>query len=157
MKLRHVEPLQEAVSLLETLGRLAATAHHHIHTDKRIRHQLLDPVDLVGKQLRVVMTVHQLQHRVAAALQGDMEMRHKRPALRTIGNQLIRQQVRLQRTDAVTADALHRVERLHQIDKTLTRGLSEITDVHTRQHDLLTPLSHRLLSLSHQRGNRGIT
>ena len=157
MQLGHVEILQETISLLETLWRLTPATHHHIHTDKCIRHHRLDLVDLVGKQLRVIMTVHQFQHRVTTALQRNMEMRHKRPTLCAIGNQLIRQQIGLQRTDPITADALHSIQCLHQIDELLTRRLAEIADVHTRQHDLLTPFRCRLFSLGHQRGDRRVT
>ena len=96
VQLRHVEVIEERVGLLEALRRLTPTAHHHVHADKRIGHQRLDAVDLVGKQLGVVVPVHQLQHRVAAALQGNVEMRHKCPALGTESNQLVRQQVGFQ-------------------------------------------------------------
>ena len=153
VQLRHVEVVEERVGLLEALRRLTPTTHHHVHADKRIGHQRLDTVDLVGKQLGVVVPVHQLQHRVAAALQGNVEMRHKRPALRTEGDQLVRKQVGLQRTDPVAADALHSVECLHQVDEPFTRGLAEIADVHTRQHDLLASLPGSLLSLCHERGD----
>ena len=89
VQLRHVQPVEKCVCLLKTLRRLTSTAHHHVDSDERIRHQRLNPVDLVSKQLRIVVPVHQLQHCVAATLQRDMEVRHKRAALGTIGNQLV--------------------------------------------------------------------
>ena len=150
MQLRHVEVVEEHVGLLEALWRLTATAYHHVHADKRIRHQHLDTADLVGKQLGIVVSVHQFQYRVAAALQGNMEMRHERPALRTEGNQLVRQQIGLQRTNPIAADTLQPVERLHQVDELLACRLAEIADVHSRQHDFLASLPGCLLCLRHQ-------
>ena len=153
MQLCHVQAVEKLVGLLETLGRLPPTPHHHVDTNKGIRHQRLDPADLVGKELGVVVAMHQFQHGVATALQGDMEVRHKGTALSTIGYQLVAQQVGLQRTDSVAADALHLVQRLHQVDEALTRRLTEVANVHARQHYLAPTLLGRLLSLLHQRGD----
>ena len=86
-----------------------------------------------------------------------MEVRHKRPALRTELYQLVRQQVRLQGADPESADALHAVERLHQVNEALTSSLAEVADIHARQHDLLAPLAGSLLSLCHQRSDSRIT
>ena len=157
MQLGHGQLFQKLVGLLKTLWRLAPAAHHHIHADKCIRHHLLDSQYLIGKQLAVVMSVHQLQHRVAAALQGDMEMRHKRPTLlAAIVYQLVAQQVGLQAADTIAADALHLVQGLHQVEEALARGLAEVANVHARQHNLLATLCGSLLGLSHQRSYRWV-
>ena len=150
MQLRHVQSLQEVVAFLEALRCLAAASHHHVHADEGIRHQRLDQLYLMREERLVITAVHQPQHLVAPALQRDMEMRHEGTALRTIGNQLVRQQVRLYRRNTVAAHALHLVERLHQIRKRLPRRLAEVADVHARQHNLLTPFRSRLLRLFHQ-------
>ena len=153
MKLRHVKLIQEVISLLKALRRLTPTAHHHIDTDKGIGHQGLDPMNLISKELTVVMAMHELQYRVAATLQGNVEMRHERTAAAAELDKLVTKQVRLQRTDAVTADTLHIVKSLHQIKKLLTSGLSEISDVHTRQYNLLATLCRSPPGLLDQRGD----
>ena len=96
MQLRHVECLQKLVRLFKTFWCLSPTAHHHVNPDKCVGHQFLDTVDLIGKQLTVIMTVHQLQYRIASALQWYMEMGHERPTLGAIGYQFIRQKVGFQ-------------------------------------------------------------
>ena len=111
---------------------------------------------LVSKQLPIVMPVHQLQHCVAATLQGYMEMRHKRPTLSTILYQLVREHIRFQTTDSVALDSFHLVESLYQVDEALASCLAKIANVHTCQHNLLSTLFGSFLSLSHQRCNRRI-
>ena len=59
VQLRHVETLQEIVGLLETLGCLTSAPHHHVDTDKRVGHHRLDSMNLIGKQLSVIMSMHQ--------------------------------------------------------------------------------------------------
>ena len=86
-----------------------------------------------------------------------MIVRHEGTALGTIVYQLVTQQIGLQRTDTVAPYALHLVQRLHQIDELLTRRLTEVADVHTRQHDFLSAFSSSLLGLFHQRRYRRVT
>ena len=157
MQLRHVEPTEKLVCVLKAFRRLATASHHHIHTDKGIGHHRLDTPYLVGKELAVVMPVHKSQHLVASALQRYVEMWHKRTALRTEVDELIAYQVGLQTAYSVSADALHLVESAHEVDKSLTGGLTEVADVHSRQHNLLPPLCSSLLGLRHKRVDRGIT
>ena len=102
------------------------------------------------------MPVHQFQHGVTPTLQRNVEVRHKSPALCTIVNQFIRQQIRFQRTDPVAADTLHPIECFHKVDKPFTCRLAKIADVHASQYDFLTAFLRSLLSLLHQRGYRRI-
>ena len=103
------------------------------------------------------MAVHQLQNGVGATLQRDMEVRHEGAALGTIVYEFIAQQVGFQRADAVAPNRLHSVERLHQVNEPFTSRLAEVTDVDTRQHNLLASLGSGLASLRHQRLNAGVT
>ena len=103
------------------------------------------------------MTVHQFQHRIATALQRNMVMRHKSPALCTVVYQLGAQQVGFQTTDTITLNTFNGIQCLHQIDEFLACRLAEVTNVHTRQHNLLTTFAGGFLSLCHQRGNGWVT
>ena len=151
VELRNRQALQELIALLEALRSFTTTAHHHIYADKRIRHLLLNQVHLVGEERLVVTAVHQLKHLIASALQRNMEVRHEGTALGTVGDEVIIAEIRFQTGDTVTLDAFHLVHRLHKVEEPLMGGLSEITDVHTGNHDFLAALSCRLLALSHER------
>ena len=85
-----------------------------------------------------------------------MEMGHESTALSTEVDEFVAQQIGFQTADAIAANTLYLVECLHQINELLACGLSEITDIHTRQHNLFTALERCLLSLSHQRRYAGI-
>ena len=151
VKLGNRQALQELIAFLKALRSFAATAHHHINTDKRIRHFLLDKIHLVGKERLVVTTVHQLEHLIASALQRNVEMRHKGTALGTILYEIIIAEIRLQTRDAVTLDSFYLIHRLDKVDESLMGSLTEITDIHTGNDDFLTAFSSRLLTLSHKR------
>ena len=151
VKLGNRQTLQELIAFFKTLRSFAATAHHHIDTDKRIRHFLLDKIHLVGKERLVVTAVHQLEHLIASALQRNVEMRHKGTALGTILYEIIIAEIRLQTRDAVTFDSFYLIHRLDKVDESLVGSLTEITDIHTGNDDFLTAFSSRLLTLSHKR------
>ena len=151
VKLGNRQTLQELIAFFKTLRSFAATAHHHIDTDKRIRHFLLDKIHLVGKERLVVTTVHQIEHLIASALQRNVEMRHKGTALGTILYEIIITEIRLQTRDAVTLDSFYLIHRLDKVDESLVGSLTEIADIHTGNDDFLTAFSSRLLTLSHKR------
>ncbi|MFX7845247.1 hypothetical protein ABTK14_23610, partial [Acinetobacter baumannii] len=65
-------------------------------------------------------------------------MRHKRPTLPTEFYEFVTYKIRFQTAYAVSAYAFHIVKSAHEVDKSLTGGLAEVTDVHSRQHNLLT-------------------
>ena len=151
VKLGNRQALQELIAFLKALRSFAATAHHHINTDKRIRHFLLDKIHLVGKERLVVTAVHQLEHLIASALQRNVEMRHKGTALGTILYEIIITEIRLQTRDAVTLDSFYLIHRLDKVDESLMGSLTEIADIHTGNDDFLTAFSSRLLTLSYKR------
>ena len=151
VKLGNRQTLQELIAFFKTLRSFAATAHHHIDTDKRIRHFLLDKIHLVGKEHLVVTAVHQLEHLIASALQRNVEMRHKSTALGTILYEIIIAEIRLQTRDAVTLDSFYLIHRLDKVDESLVGSLTEIADIHTGNDDFLTAFSSRLLTLNHKR------
>ena len=153
VKLGNRQTLQKLIAFFKTLRSFTATAHHHINTDKRIRHFLLDKIHLVSKERLVVTTVHQLEHLIASALQRNVKMRHEGTALGTILYEIIITEIRLQTRDAVTLDSFDLIHRLDKVDESLMGGLSEITDIHTGNDDFLTAFSSRLLTLSHKRLN----
>ena len=120
MQLRDGQTVQERIALLEILFQLSPCSHHHVHADEGIGHHLLDYLYLMCEQSRVVTTVHQLQHSIRSALQGNMEMRHEGPALCAIRYQVIINQIGLQTTDTVAFHTLHLIECLDEIDEPLT-------------------------------------
>lgn len=84
-------------------------------------------------------------------------MRHESTALGTEVNQLVTQQVRLQTTDTVAGNTLYVIQCLHEIQECLPCRLSEITDIHSRQHDLLATLTDCLFRLPSPESDGGIT
>ena len=156
MQLRYWQSLQQLVGLFKAFGCLTPTAYHHIDTQEGIGHSGFDGEYLISKQLAVIMPMHQFQHCVTSALQRNMEMRHERTALCTIGYQLLTDQVGLQTADTIALNALNHIEPFHQVQKLLTSSLSEIADIHASQHNLLAALSCSLFSLFDQRLNRRV-
>ncbi len=157
MEMRDWQTLQKLIRLLKTLGSLTTATHHYIHANKCIGHFLLDQVYLMGKEILVITTMHQLQHLIATTLQRNMEMWHKSTALRAISYQIIITQIGLQAGYSITLNSIHLVECLHQIEKTLMSCPSEVTYVNTSYHYFLSSLACRPLGLFHQRGDTWIT
>ena len=77
MVLRHINALHEVVGLLKILLRLATSADDDIHTDEGIGHDGTNLLYLVAEECRIVLAVHEPQHLVASALEGNVEVRHK--------------------------------------------------------------------------------
>ena len=97
--------------------------------------------------------MHQPKNSVAATLQRNVEVRHEGPALGTIGNQLVTEQIGFQAADAIAADALYPIQGLDQVNETLAGCLAKVADVHTRQHNFLSAFSCSLFGLPYQRLN----
>ena len=95
------------------------------------------------------MSVHQPQHLIASALQGDVEVRHEAARTGYVVYQLVRQQVRLDGGDAVALHALHLVERTHQVEEALAGALAEVADVHAGDDNLPSSLGYGLTGLCH--------
>ena len=153
MQLRHVQSLQKVITFLKTFRLFTSAAHHHIHADEGIRHQLLYQFYLMSKKCFVIAAVHQFEHLITTTLQRNMKMRHECTAPGTISDEFIRQQVGFYRRNTITADAFHLIQCLYQIRKRLSCCLAEVTDVHARQHNLFSSFISCFLSLFHQRFN----
>ena len=129
MELRHVQALDKLISLPEILLRLSTGTHNHVYPYKGIGHHFLYLLYLRGKQGGIVTASHQLQHLVTARLQRYMEMRHETPGTGHVFYDFICQQIRLDGGYAVTLNAFHLVQRLHQVEESLTGRLAEVSDI----------------------------
>ena len=157
MKLGNRQGIDEVVRLIEKFWCLTTTAHHNINTDESIRHLLFYKMYLIGKQLGIIMTVHKLQHLVAATLKRNMEMRHE---LLTPGNktyEFVADKVGFQAADTIALYALHIIQSTDKVYEFLTGRFTEITNVDTCDYNLLSSFSSYGLSLSNEVGNAAIT
>ena len=100
--------------------------------------------------------MHQPQHLVGTALQGNVEVGHESTRVGTIVDELVAEQIGLQTADAIAPDAFHRVQSLHQVQEALVRGLAKITNVHSREDNLLAAFRGSLLGLGYKRLDGGI-
>ena len=137
MELGDIQRGQEIIGLLEILRRLTPHAHNHVHPNEGIREELLDETDFTLKQLSVVTSVHETEHCIAATLQWDMKMGHECPALGAITDKVVGDEIGLKATDTETLYAFHLIECTHEIEERLLGVLSEITNIHTGEHDFL--------------------
>ena len=99
------------------------------------------------EQRRVITAAHQFQHLIAAGLQRHMEMRHEATRRRHPIDNLIGEQIRLYRGNAVTLYSVNLVQSLYKVKERIISPLSEITYVHSGQHDLLATFSGNLTRL----------
>ena len=146
----------EVVGFPEQLIRLAPHAYDDIHADESIGDVVPHLFYLVGKELGVVASVHEAEHFVAAALQGDVEVRHEGAAFGTEAEDFLREQIRLDAADAVALDAFHAVEGTQQVDEALARRLAEVADVDSGQHDFLSSLPGCFFCLAYERGDASV-
>ena len=147
VQLRNVEPLDKPAALLEQLFGLAPYAGDEVDPDEGVGNETAYGLYLVGEESRVVVTVHQLQHRVATRLQGYVEVWGKPLRLGYEGDNLVGEQVGLNRGDAVVRDALDLVERADEVEEGLSRLFAEVADIHPRDDNLLTPGGSHFASL----------
>ena len=73
-----------------------------------------------------------------------MEMRHETPGTGHVFYDFICQQIRLDGGYAVTLNAFHLVQRLHQVEESLTGRLAEVSDIDTGQYNFLSTFGSRL-------------
>ena len=104
----------------------------------------------MGKDITRVATVHEFEHLVIATLQRDMEVRHEGTRVGTVLDELVVDEVRLQRTDAVALDALHTVEGFDEVEECLAGGFAKLSDVHAGEHNLLAAFACSLFGLLHE-------
>ena len=86
-----------------------------------------------------------------------MEMRHETPGTGHVFYDFICQQIRLDGGYAVTLNAFHLVQRLHQVEESLTGRLAEVSDIDAGQYNFLSTFGSRLAGLLHHRSNAAIT
>ena len=97
-------------------------------------------MDFAFKECRVVAAAHQLQHLIAAALKGYVEMGHEGTRMCTKVNNLIGQQIRLNAGNAIAFDALHTVQGTQQVNKGFVRGAAKVARVDPRDDNFLASL-----------------
>ena len=85
-----------------------------------------------------------------------MKMRHKTFAGSGELNDLVRNQVRLNRRNAVTCNTLHLVECANQLGKSFVRALPEIADIYSGQYDLFPAFACYLFGLRDKVGELAI-
>ena len=83
-------------------------------------------------------------------------MRHKAAGMRNELYYLISQQIRFYGRDTITFNTFYLVQRLHQVEESLSGALAEIANVNTGQHNLLSPFGCSLTRLFYHRGNRSV-
>ena len=84
-------------------------------------------------------------------------MRHKTTGTGYKFYNLICQQVRFDGRNTIALNAFHFIKGFHQIKKSFSGRLTEITDIHTGKHNLLTAFGSSLTSLLHHRSNRSVS
>src|ERR1700722_9417787 len=107
----------------------------HVDPDRAVRHTAADQLDPLRIQLAPVPAAHQRQDRIAAALEGDMKMRHETPASGDPFDHLRPQQVGLDGGYPVPVDTFDGIQLVYQRKKVLAVP-PEVPEVDSRQHDL---------------------
>ena len=133
MKLCHIQPGNKFIGIFKELSGFTACTHNHIHTDKGIWHYLFYFFYFRSK------------------------MRHKTTGTGYKFYNLICQQVRFDGRNTIALNAFHFIKGFHQIKKSFSGRLTEITDIHTGKHNLLTAFGSSLTSLLLHRSNRSVS
>ena len=68
MQLRNVQSFDKVIRILEKFVSLATHTHNNVYADKGMRHYFLDAFNFLGKELRIVMAVHEFQNLVRTRL-----------------------------------------------------------------------------------------
>ena len=147
VELADGQGLHEVVCLGKQLVCLASHSHNDIYAYEGIGDVSSHLCYLLCKELRVVATMHEAQHFVTSALQGNMKVRHEGAALAAEPDDFLCEQVWLYAADAVALDAFHLVEGTKQVDERLASCLTEVPDVDAGQHDFLAPFPGSLFCL----------
>ena len=145
MVLCHGQGSHVVVCFLEEFLRFATGSHDSVHAYEGIGHKFQNALHLAAEQCRVVLSAHQAQHLIASALQGNVEVRHKGTALCTELQHLVGEQVGLYAGYAVSLYTLYCIQGLQQVQETLSRGLAEVSDIHSGD-DYLLCTSHGCLA-----------
>ena len=156
MQCRNVERFNEAVCLLEVCLFLATSTHDNINPNESMRHERVYRVYLGCKQSRIVTTTHKSKHSIATCLKRYMEVGHESTRTGNKLNYLISQQIGFNRRNPITSYTLYLIKSTYKVNECLTCRLSEITDIDSRNNNLLGSFSCSLASLLHKRSNSSV-
>ena len=156
VQLRDVEAVDKAGRLFEAFVGLAAHAHDEVYADEGVGHYPLDVLDASGEEPGVVAAAHEVQHFIAARLQGYVEVGREMFRCGDEVDDFVGQQVGLYRGDAVPVDAFDLFEFLDELKKGLARRLAEVADVHARQDNLVSSLACHAACLLHEVGDAAV-
>lgn len=117
MQLRYIQAVQKVECFFKIFIGFSGETHNHIHSYTTMRHQRFDVGYTVCIQFPLVTAAHQAQNLIAAALQGNMEMRYKLFTLRYKLNDFIGEQVGFNGGYAVTFNTLYFIEFLNETIK----------------------------------------
>src|SRR5574344_2382261 len=110
------------ISLFKELVCFTSGAYDDVNTDKGIGYFLLNILNLVSKECRVISPMHKAQHFVAATLQRDVKVGHKSPGGGTKVEDFLCEQIGLNGRNAITQDSGNFVQLLNEVKKVLSRG-----------------------------------
>ena len=153
---RRLEPGQQVVGGAEVGFRLAGEAHDDVDADERVGHPPPHGRDAVGEAGCGVTAAHEPQNPVGTALQGDVEVVLELGRGGAEVDDLVGQQVGLDRRNAVAVDPPDLVQRPQQVDELLARGAAEIAGVDPCDDDLALAVVGDLPRFLDQLGDRHV-
>ena len=142
MHLRKAHALDKRETLLKVALRLGRKAANEVGRDRRVRERLADERDLRSVLRGCIVAVHAFEHRVAAALERQVELRTKPIEPFERAEQLFVDDADLERTQS-DAD-VDVFERGDEFGKRRTDVLAVRRQVDARQHDLAAARGDRL-------------
>src|SRR5258706_14541237 len=167
MQVRNIQGMKKIKCFFKLGFCFARESYDHIHTDGAMRQKGLDQLHSFSIQFPFIPSAHQSQYLIAAALQGDMKMRHELIAVGYKFNDLVGQKVGLNRGYAITLYSFYFIQFLYQhkeifsllfrepaqafsaIRRRGLEGASKITQIHPRQYDLLYTLHSQIFHILH--------
>src|SRR5688500_19902637 len=90
MEIGNIKGMKKFKSLIKIFFSFSRKTDNHIHTDTAVRHKSFDKCYFFSVQFAPVSAPHQPQYFIAAALQGNMKMRHELSAVAYKFDYLIR-------------------------------------------------------------------
>ena len=156
MQIRRRRLQQEIPGLVEFHFRLARKSDDDVNADAGLGHAVHNVGESVAVKIGPVSAAHGAEHGVAAALEGDVEVRLEFHGVRHEIDQRGLEQVRFNRTDAVAfnrREASVFLKRPAEIEEGFPLSLAEVADVHPGQDDFPGPGRSSLPCLDEGGGN----
>ena len=139
--------------LLVVFFRLAGEADDEVGAERDIGARLAEFFDDVDVKLRRMLAVHQLQHAVGAALQGQMQERHQLVDAAVRGDKIVVHVLGVGGHVADALEAFHVGQLFDDFGKIPCRAVGAFAvigvDVLAEQHDFLRALVDHLLRFFH--------